>query len=165
MCGIAGILRLDGGRAEPELIRQMMNSIAHRGPDGDGKYCSGPVGIGHRRLAIIDPSPAGRQPMSNEDGTIWVSYNGEIYNFLDIRRELQERGHRFRSATDTEVVVHAYEEWGTGCLERFNGMFAFALWDDRRSRLWLVRDRLGIKPRLLLLFSQNQWQEFSIRTT
>ena len=124
----------------------MTRILAHRGPDGEGYYLSGPVGLGHRRLAIIDLSAAGSQPMANAAQTIWVTFNGEIYNFQDIRRELARRGHQFRSATDTEVIVHAYAEWGTACLQRFNGMFAFALWDAPQRRLWLVRDRLGVKP-------------------
>lgn len=124
----------------------MTDIIAHRGPDGEDVYTDGPVGLGHRRLAIIDLSPAGAQPMSNEDGTMWVTFNGEMYNFMQIRRELETLGHHFHSMTDTETIVHAYEEWGVDCLRCFNGMFAFALWDAKRQRLWLVRDRLGIKP-------------------
>jgi asparagine synthase (glutamine-hydrolysing) len=124
----------------------MCDVIAHRGPDGAGVRLDGPIGLGHRRLAILDPSPRGAQPMCNEDGTVWVSYNGEIYNFADLREVLKQRGHLFRSQTDTEVIVHAYEEWGTDCLQRFNGIFAWGLWDGRARRLWLVRDRLGVKP-------------------
>ncbi|MEW5858700.1 MAG: asparagine synthase (glutamine-hydrolyzing) [Cyanobacteriota bacterium] len=146
MCGIAGVLYFDGTAAQPEIVKPMTDVIAHRGPDGEGIYTSGAVGLGHRRLAILDLSPAGKQPMSNEDGTVWVTFNGEIYNFGEIRRELSDRGHKFRSQTDTEVIVHAYEEWGTDCLKRFNGMFAFGLWDEKKRRLWLVRDRLGVKP-------------------
>ncbi len=146
MCGIAGVFHFDGTVVDPEIVRHMTDVIAHRGPDDEGTYVSGSVGLGHRRLAIIDLSPAGKQPISNENGTIWVTFNGEIYNFLDIRRELSKRGHRFQSMTDTEVIVHAYEEWGTECLKRFNGMFAFGLWDEQKRCLWLVRDRLGIKP-------------------
>lgn len=146
MCGIAGVLYFDGTAAQPEILKNMTDVIAHRGPDGEGVYTSGAVGLGHRRLAILDLSPAGKQPMSNEDGTIWVTFNGEIYNFGEVRRELSDRGHKFRSLTDTEVIVHAYEEWGTDCLKRFNGMFAFGLWDEQKRRLWLVRDRLGVKP-------------------
>jgi asparagine synthase (glutamine-hydrolysing) len=146
MCGIAGILRFDGRCADAGLLAAMTAAVAHRGPDGSGHYVDGPVGLGHRRLAIIDLSDAASQPLSNEDGTIRVSYNGEIYNFAEIRVELEARGHRFRSHTDSEVIVHAYEEWGPDCVARFNGMFAFALWDSRQQRLWLVRDRLGVKP-------------------
>ena len=146
MCGIAGILRFDGGQADAQVVQKMTDRLAHRGPDGQGMHLDGPVGLGHRRLAVIDLSEAGRQPMSNEDGTIWITYNGEIYNHAEIRRQLEQLGHRFRSRTDTEVVIHAYEQWGTQCLERFNGMFAWGLWDSKLHRLWLVRDRLGVKP-------------------
>jgi len=146
MCGIAGLLRFDGQPADPAIVRRMTDAIRHRGPDGEGFHVAGPVGLGHRRLSIIDLSTAASQPLSNEDGSVHVIYNGEIYNFQDIRSELESRGHRFKSRTDSEVIVHAYEEWGTDCLARFNGMFAFALWDQRLERLWLVRDRLGVKP-------------------
>src|SRR5439155_4613648 len=146
MCGIAGILNFSDAPVNRTILGKMTSVLAHRGPDGEGIYLSGPVGLGHRRLAIIDLSPAGRQPMSNEKGTVWVTYNGEIYNFPEIRCELEARGHTFRSLTDTEVVIHAYEEWGVDCVHRFNGMFAFGLWDEPKRRLWLVRDRLGVKP-------------------
>ena len=146
MCGIAGILQFDGSNVSKPILQAMTRVLSHRGPDGEGFYISGPVGLGHRRLAIIDLSPAGIQPICNEDQTIWIIYNGEIYNFKDIRQELQQRGHCFHSNTDTEVIVHAYEEWGYECLSHFNGMFAFALWDAKRKKLWLARDRLGVKP-------------------
>src|SRR5262245_14633552 len=146
MCGIAGLVRFDNQAADPLVVKRMTDAIAHRGPDGEGFHVSGPVGLGHRRLAIIDLSTAANQPLSNEDGSVLVIYNGEIYNFQSIRAELLARGHHFKSRTDSEVIVHAYEEWGTECLARFNGMFAFALWDARRERLWLVRDRIGVKP-------------------
>jgi asparagine synthase (glutamine-hydrolysing) len=146
MCGIAGILRFDGRAADPGLVERMTDALAHRGPDGRGVHVCGSLGLGHRRLSIIDLTAAARQPLANEDGSVLVTYNGEIYNFQDVRGELQARGHVFRSRTDSEVIVHAYEEWGPECLSRFNGMFAFALWDARRRRLWLVRDRLGVKP-------------------
>ena len=129
-----------------------MDVIQHRGPDGSGEYASGPVGLGHRRLSIIDLA-TGSQPMSNEDGSIWVVYNGEIYNFEELRAELVARGHQFKSTTDTEVIVHLYEEMGDRCVTRLRGMFAFALWDDRRQRLLLARDRVGIKP---LYFAQTR---------
>src|SRR5712675_1881198 len=146
MCGICGKLEFDSGaKVAPELLDRMMHAIAHRGPDGTGKYISGPAGLGHTRLAIIDLS-TGDQPLSNEDGTIWTVFNGEIYNFAELRTELQQSGHRFRSNTDTEVIVHAYEQWGEQAVTRFRGMFAFALWDTRKRRLLLVRDRVGIKP-------------------
>jgi asparagine synthase (glutamine-hydrolysing) len=123
----------------------MMDLLRHRGPDGSGEYRSGPVGLGHRRLSIIDLN-TGNQPMSNEDGTVWVVYNGEIYNFSELRTDLQARGHKFKSATDTEVIVHSYEELGVECVARLRGMFAFALWDEHKQSLLLARDRVGIKP-------------------
>jgi asparagine synthase (glutamine-hydrolysing) len=146
MCGIAGILRFDGAPAQGETLKRMTDVLAHRGPDGEGAFTCGPIGLGHRRLAILDLSSAGRQPMCDESARIWVTFNGEIYNFREIRSELEGLGHCFRSRTDTEVIPHAYEEWGIDCVHRFNGMFAFALWDDGDRRLWLVRDRLGVKP-------------------
>ena len=146
MCGICGILHFDGRPPSSEILSRMTESLRHRGPDAWGRRIDGPVGLGHRRLAIIDLSEMGSQPMANEDKTLWITYNGEIYNFKEVRADLEQLGHVFRSATDTEVILHAYENWGTECLSRFNGMFAFALWDSTRRRLWLVRDRLGIKP-------------------
>lgn len=146
MCGIAGILQLDGTAPPRSVLEKMTNTLSHRGPDGEGFYLDDAIGLGHRRLSIIDLSDAGRQPISNEDGSVWVTFNGEIYNFLNIRTVLESRGHQFFSQTDSEVIVHAYEEWGLDCLQKFNGMFSFGLWDNRRKNLWLVRDRLGIKP-------------------
>jgi asparagine synthase (glutamine-hydrolysing) len=146
MCGIAGVLRFDGGAADACTLAEMTAAVAHRGPDGQGAFVDGPVGLGHRRLSIIDLSEAAAQPLANEDGSIQLTYNGEIYNFAELRDELIALGHRFKSRTDSEVIVHAYEEWDTACLARFNGMFAFGLWDGRTGRLWLVRDRLGVKP-------------------
>ena len=146
MCGIAGVVHLDGSSPHPEQLQRMNDTLAHRGPDAAGSYLQGRVGLAHRRLAIIDLSDAGRQPMDNERGTIWLTYNGEIYNFKPLRAALQAAGHQFRSMSDSEVIIHAYEEWGTDCLQRFNGQFAFALWDSEKQALWLVRDRLGIKP-------------------
>lgn len=146
MCGIVGKLNLDGSQpVHRELIRQMKDEIIHRGPDGEGDYFSGPVGLGHRRLSIIGLE-SGAQPMSNEDGTVWVVYNGEIYNFPELRSDLEARGHIFKSDTDTEVIVHLYEELGSELVERLQGMFAFALWDERKQFLLLARDRVGIKP-------------------
>lgn len=146
MCGISGIFRLDGGTINQKLLESMTSLLRHRGPDGEGYYIEDNVGLGHRRLKIIDLSEKGKQPMSNEDGSIWVIYNGEIYSFQTLTVELKSKGHMFKSSTDTEVIVHAYEEWGIQCIERFNGMFAFALYDRRTRKLFLVRDRLGIKP-------------------
>jgi asparagine synthase (glutamine-hydrolysing) len=146
MCGIAGVYHLDGRPLATRVVKMMTESLAHRGPDGEGLYVDGPLGLGHRRLAIIDLSQAGRQPIANETGDVIVTYNGEIYNFQKLRVELEALGHQFHSQTDAEVVVHAYEVWGQACVERFNGMFAFALWDARRRCLFLARDRYGIKP-------------------
>jgi asparagine synthase (glutamine-hydrolysing) len=146
MCGIAGIFQTDGSPPSRAILEKMTRTLVHRGPDGEGFFLQGPLGLGHRRLSIIDLSEAGSQPMCNEDKTIWITYNGEIYNFMQIRSVLASRGHVFTSLSDTEVIVHAYEEWGTDCLQKFNGMFSFALWDGRKKYLWLVRDRLGVKP-------------------
>src|SRR5436853_157718 len=146
MCGIAGVWNVSGEAVSAGLLRRMTDVLAHRGPDGEGHYLDGPLGLCHRRLAIIDLSPAGHQPMANETGNVVVTYNGEIYNFQKLRIELEARGHQFHSKTDTEVIVHAYEEWGDECVRRFNGMFAFAIWDKPNQRLFLARDRYGIKP-------------------
>jgi asparagine synthase (glutamine-hydrolysing) len=147
MCGIAGKLYFESGRlVEREVLERMNAVLAHRGPDDAGIRCEGPVGLAHRRLSIIDLSPAGHQPMANEDETIWIVFNGEIYNFLDLRPDLAARGHRFRSNTDTEVILHLYEDHGTDCLRFLRGMFAFAIWDGPRRQLFLARDRLGKKP-------------------
>jgi asparagine synthase (glutamine-hydrolysing) len=148
MCGIAGTFRPDpaDGGPDAETARVMAGLIAHRGPDAEGLLIEGPVALASRRLAIIDLSAAGRQPLYNEDGSIGIVYNGELYNFQTLRRDLAARGHRFRSATDTEVIVHAYEEFGPDCVRHFNGMFAFAVWDRRRATLFLARDRFGVKP-------------------
>jgi asparagine synthase (glutamine-hydrolysing) len=146
MCGIAGFWNLSGAPASAEMIRRMAGTIAHRGPDGDGFYTCGSLALGHQRLSIIDLSSAGQQPMTNETDDIFLLYNGEIYNFRALRRELELAGHHFKSQTDSEVILHAYEEWGDDCVNRFNGMFALALWDARTHRLVLARDRYGIKP-------------------
>lgn len=146
MCGISGTLHFDGKPIDPNILRRMTNIISHRGPDDSGDYITGPIGLGHRRLAIIDISSAAKQPMPNEDGSVWIVCNGEIYNFLDLRCTLVKKGHIFRSASDTETIVHAYEEWGTDCLRHLNGMFGFGLWDASKQLLWLVRDRIGVKP-------------------
>jgi asparagine synthase (glutamine-hydrolysing) len=146
MCGIAGVCNLNGEPVSSGLLQRMTDIIAHRGPDGEGHYTDGPVGLGHRRLAIIDLSPAGHQPMASVSGDVVITYNGEIYNFQKLRVELEALGYQFHSRTDTEVVIHAYEQWGEECLTRFNGMFAFALWDRARRRLFLARDRFGVKP-------------------
>lgn len=154
MCGIAGIFNLNGESVAPVLLRRMTDSIAHRGPDGEGFYTDSFIGLGHRRLAIIDLSPAGHQPMVTPGDQYIIVYNGEVYNFQELRAELESLGHGFRSRTDTEVVLHAYMEWGVECVSRFNGMFALALWDKTRQELFLARDRYGIKP--LYYWFQNQ---------
>lgn len=146
MCGIAGLFNLDGAPAEHSLLRRMGTAIAHRGPDGEGAYVDGAAGLAHRRLAIIDLSPAGQQPMVTADGRFALTYNGEVYNFQELRAELQARGRRFHSKTDSEVVLQAWAEWGPESVKRLNGMFAFAMWDRDRRTLTLVRDRHGIKP-------------------
>lgn len=147
MCGICGKLELRDG-APPvgvETLRHMLDSISHRGPDAEGMYRSGPVGLGHKRLKIIDLT-TGKQPLSNEDGTVWVIYNGEVYNYKELTTYLVNRGHQFKTASDTEVIVHMYEEFGEDCVKQLRGMFSFALWDDRKKTLLLARDRVGIKP-------------------
>ncbi|UCF57676.1 MAG: asparagine synthase (glutamine-hydrolyzing), partial [Deltaproteobacteria bacterium] len=146
MCGICGKLDFDGRGLSEDLFKKMCQSFSYRGPDDEGTCISLPIGLGHRRLSIIDLSPAGHQPMSNEDETIWLVFNGEIYDFNELRRRLKSKGHTLKSRTDTETIIHLYEEEGIDCLKHLNGMFAFALWDGRQQKLWLGRDRLGIKP-------------------
>jgi len=146
MCGIAGLISLDGAPVSPVVLQRMTDAIAHRGPDGEGQWIEGGVAIGHRRLAIIDLSPAGQQPMISSDHRYVLSYNGELYNFRELKAELEALGYWFRSRTDSEVVLNALAEWGAKALDRFNGMFALALWDRRERRLLLARDRYGIKP-------------------
>ena len=133
MCGIAGIFHRDGAPASPVLLRRMTDAVKHRGPDGEGYYLDGNLGLGHRRLAIIDLSNAGHQPMATEDGRYVISYNGEVYNFNELRIELEAIGHRFYSRTDSEVVLKSFAEWGTSALTRFNGMFAFAFGTNRNA--------------------------------
>src|SRR5262245_15622124 len=146
MCGIAGVMYTDGGRpVDPALLKAMGDSLAHRGPDAEGFRTAPGIGLVHRRLSIIDLS-GGDQPLDNEDGSVQIVFNGEIYNSLELRTGLIQRGHRFKTNSDTEVLVHLYEESGDALVERLRGMFAFALWDARRQRLLLARDRLGIKP-------------------
>ena len=146
MCGIAGIVDLRGHRPiDPALLSRMTDSLSHRGPDDAGFHLVPGVGLGHRRLSIIDLS-GGRQPLYNEDRSVVVVYNGEIYNFQELAKRLMETGHHFQTRCDTEVIVHAWEQWGEDCVEHFRGMFAFALWDEGRETLFLARDRLGIKP-------------------
>lgn len=149
MCGIYGYFSTKE-KVDPDILQAMGGSLKHRGPDGEGEEIEQTaewgIGLGHMRLSIIDLTPAGKQPMCNEDGTIWITYNGEIYNFRELRAELEKKGHRFKSNSDTEVIIHLYEESGVRCLERLNGMFAFAIWDRSEKTLFLARDRIGKKP-------------------
>lgn len=153
MCAIAGII---DNQSEEQRTEVICRAQKHRGPDSRGLWSDGICTLGHQRLAIIDLSEAGKQPLSNEDGTVWITFNGEIYNFQSLRRELESLGHCFRTQTDTEVLVHAYEQWGTDCVKRLRGMFAFGLWDQRQQRLMLARDRVGKKP----LFYTQDGQRF-----
>src|SRR5437870_3812858 len=144
MCGIAGYF-LREGEARLSDVRVMCDVIRHRGPDDEGYHVDEGCAIGHRRLSIIDLS-TGHQPLSNEDGTVWIVFNGEIYNYQELRRVLLSKGHTFKTQTDTEVIVHLYEELGPECLQKLRGMFAFAIWNDNTQTLFLARDRVGIKP-------------------
>jgi len=162
MCGICGAIWTDASRAiDAETLRRMTDVMTHRGPDDSGQHLAQGVALGHRRLSIIDLA-GGQQPMCNEDGTVWIVYNGEVYNFLELRPDLEARGHHFKTNSDTEVILHLYEDEGAGCLERLRGMFALAIWDAPRRRLFLARDRLGQKPLVYreeagrLLFASEQ---------
>jgi len=146
VCGIAGMVLRPGKAVDETVLEKMTSALRHRGPDAGGLFRDGPVGLGHRRLSIIDTSSAANQPLFNEDGSVVVVFNGEIYNFQELVEELTARGHRFRTRSDTEVIVHAWEEYGAGCLARFRGMFAFALHDRNQGRLFLARDPFGKKP-------------------
>lgn len=146
MCGICGKLGFQNTGIDRDLLIKMADTMPHRGPDDSGFFHCNNIGLAHKRLSIIDISSNGRQPMSNEDDSIWIVFNGEIYNFSEHRESLQKKGHIFKSRTDSEVIIHLYEEFGLECLEKLNGMFAFAIWDKNIERLWLVRDRVGIKP-------------------
>jgi asparagine synthase (glutamine-hydrolysing) len=157
MCGIAGLIHLNGEPVSPVILKKMTDAIAHRGPDGEGQWIDGNVGIGHRRLAIIDLSPAGHQPMITGDHRYVLSYNGEIYNYREIRTELEALGYWFRSQTDSEVVLNALAHWGPDSLLKFNGMFGLAFWDRKEQTLLLARDRYGIKP----LYYARQGQSFA----
>ena len=145
MCGIAGQLRFDGASVDGLLVRDMCDAIVHRGPDDSGYYVNGAIGLGSRRLSIVDVA-GGHQPVTNEDATVWVVFNGEIYNFRELRKGLCERGHTLSTQSDTEVIVHLYEDFGVDCVKYLNGMFSFALWDVSRHRLFIARDRVGEKP-------------------
>ena len=158
MCGIAGVLRTDGQFVEKGVIRTMTARLRHRGPDDEGIYVHENIGLGHRRLAIIDVD-GGHQPLANEDGTVHVVFNGEIYNYRDLHDRLTGLGHSFRTSSDTEVLVHAWEQWGIECVDHLRGMFAFAIWDEKKRELFLARDRIGIKP--LLYSVQNGYIAFA----
>jgi asparagine synthase (glutamine-hydrolysing) len=146
MCGIAGIFNLDGQPVPPIILQKMTQTIAHRGPDGEGIYIDDFLGFGHRRLSIIDLSAAGHQPMMTSDNNYVITYNGEVYNYQELRIELESLGHQFFSKTDTEVILKSFSQWGPDALLKFNGMFAFAIWDKQKRELFLARDRYGIKP-------------------
>jgi len=150
MCGITGIVRSDGAPVDRELLARMNGAIRHRGPDDDGFYFNDGVGLAMRRLAIIDLK-SGQQPIHNADKTAWIVFNGEIYNYRELRKELERRGHRFYTDSDTEAIVHAYDEYGKDCPRHLRGMFAFAIWDERDKSLFIARDRVGKKP---LLYAQ-----------
>jgi asparagine synthase (glutamine-hydrolysing) len=151
VCGVSGVFHFDGRPALQEVIRAMNRALVHRGPDDSGEVILGSCGLGHRRLSIIDLSQAGRQPMSSDDGRHWISYNGEVYNYLEIRAELEGLGHRFRTRTDTEVILTAFRQWGGGAFSRFNGMWALAIYDAAERTLTLSRDRFGVKPLVFAL--------------
>ncbi len=146
MCGITGILNCSGEPVSPVILRRMADAIAHRGPDGEGFFTDSSIGLGHRRLSIIDLSPSGHQPMLTPDGRYALVYNGEVYNFQALRLELESLGYQFHSKTDSEVILYAFAQWGLKAIERFNGMFAFAIWDQAQKQLTLARDRFGVKP-------------------
>ena len=162
MCGIAGIYQWDGGTPEREVIQRMTARLAHRGPDGEGLHVEKGVALGHRRLSIIDLSERAAQPMANARGDVWLTFNGEIYNYRELRRQLENEGARFRTDSDSETILHLYEAYGDdvrGFLNELRGMFAFAIWDEHRQRLILARDRLGIKP--LLFYAGKDFIAFA----
>ena len=147
MCGIAGYFGNFGSRASAkDLLARMIGAVRHRGPDAEGVLVNEGAGLAHARLSIIDLSASGAQPMSNDDGSVSITFNGEIFNYIELRDELIARGRKFRSTSDTEVIIRLYEEMGPDCVERLNGDFAFAIWDARRRQLMLARDRMGVRP-------------------
>lgn len=154
MCGICGRLNFNNQTVQPEALKRMCQAIKHRGPDDQGIWIKGPIGLGNRRLSIIDLSPAGHQPISNETKTAWIVFNGEIYNFAQLRSRLRKNGHKFASKTDTETIIHLWEEYGINCVKYLRGMFALAIWDERKKSLFLARDRAGKKP--LKYYLDNQ---------
>src|SRR5574341_693777 len=158
MCGIAGLWNLNGEPLSPEALTCFTDSLAHRGPDGRDIYIDSQanLGLGHRRLAIIDTSDGGRQPMPYADGRYWIVFNGEMYNFLELKKELEQLGYAFRSDSDTEVILTAYHHWGEDCQLKFNGMWAFAIWDRVERKLFISRDRFGVKP-LIYYFDEKHF--------
>src|SRR5262245_15400186 len=145
MCGIAGYVNWSGAPIAPDVLKRMVSALRHRGPDDAGVVVDESVGFGHARLSILDLA-GGRQPMSNEDGSLWITFNGEIFNYLELQCDLRKRGHRFATRSDTEVILHAYREKGERCVDDFNGQWAFAIWDANARRLFLSRDRVGVLP-------------------
>jgi asparagine synthase (glutamine-hydrolysing) len=165
MCGIAGIWNLNKTKLEIEKLKRFTNSLSHRGPD-DGSYWiddSGFLGLGHRRLSILDLSASGNQPMRYANNRYKIIYNGEVFNFLELKKELEKKNYHFTTTSDTEVMLAAYDYWGTDCLNKFNGMWAFAIWDELKQSLFLARDRFGIKP-LYYLYRQNEILAFASET-
>src|SRR5437763_121627 len=155
MCGIAGLMQFGReAKVDRDTLRQMWEVMSHRGPDDDGFYVSGPIGLGMRRLSIVDLA-TGQQPISNEDETAWIVFNGEIYNHAELRPKLEAQGHRYRTHSDTETIIHLYEQYGRDCVRHMRGMFAFAIWDAKKKRLFIARDRLGIKPLYYRLTSES----------
>lgn len=146
MCGIAGILDVNSKQIDKNSLVKMTQALSHRGPDDEGYYLDNYIGLGHRRLSIIELSKLGHQPMTTDDGRLTISYNGELYNYKELRTELAKKGHNFKSNSDTEVLIYAWKEWGARCLTKLNGMFAFAIWDNTEKKLYMARDRYGIKP-------------------
>ena len=161
MCGITGIWNFNDQAISKPMLEHFTNSLTHRGPDGNGFYIDkdANLGFGHRRLAIIDTTDTGHQPMSYGNGRYWITFNGEIYNFLELRDELKKDGYQFFTESDTEVVIAAYDRWGEDCQLHFNGMWAFAIWDKKKKKLFISRDRFGIKP--LLYYSDNKHFAFA----
>ncbi|MGC2790648.1 MAG: asparagine synthetase B, partial [Candidatus Sulfotelmatobacter sp.] len=145
MCGIAGLLKLKGGRADSDQLGRMIATLRHRGPDANGVQVGGAAGLAHARLSIIDLQ-GGAQPMSTTDGHLWITFNGEIFNYIELREELLGKGHRFATRSDTEVILNAYREYGEDCVHHFNGQWAFAIWDTEARKLFLSRDRFGVRP-------------------
>lgn len=165
MCGVAGILKLDNTKLSNGVLERFTNSLAHRGPDGAGFYLNKEsyLGFGHRRLSILDISDKGKQPMSYDNGRYWITYNGEIFNFIEIRKDLVKRGYKFNSESDTEVILGSYKEWGEACLGKFNGMWSFAIWDEIAKKLFIARDRFGVKP-LYFFYNPGSFLAFASET-